>query len=86
MKLKICRVFSVFLIIASVLAYAVLLYLMIGTETLSPRDLLIYLAFAALVVTYGFLVYRNWAVADRQLLLAVVYAGALLLVLTSLGF
>lgn len=86
MKLKITRIFCVFLLIVASTAFALLFTLLAEEETAFDQAMWFGLGGCVLVsVGYAVLLLNSWANADRLLAFAGVYAVVLLLVINVLG-
>lgn len=85
MKLKITRIFCVFLLIVASIAFA-LLFTLLAEE--KPMDQTMWLGvggFALFSFGYAALLLKNWSNADKLLVFAGTYAVVLLLLINLLG-
>lgn len=85
MKLKITRIFCVFLLIVASIAFALLFTLLAEEEALSQSMWLGLGGFSLISLSYAALLLKNWTNADKLLVFAGVYAVVLLLLLNLLG-
>ncbi|TXF90383.1 hypothetical protein FUA23_06225 [Neolewinella aurantiaca] len=85
MKLKITRIFCVFLLMIALIAFG-LLFTLVAEEQAFSQLMWFGLASSTLVsIGYGYLLLRYWAKPDKLLVFAGVYAVVLLLLLNTLG-
>jgi hypothetical protein len=85
MKLKITRIFCVFLLIVALIAFGLLFTLLAETEILSQNMWLGLGGCTLASLSYAYLLLKNWGQADKLLVFAGVYAVILLLLLNTLG-
>ncbi len=84
MKLKITRIFCVFLLIAASTAFALLFTLLAEEQTFDQKMWLGLAGCAIVSIGYVVLLLKNWANADKLLVFAGVYAVVLLLLINVL--
>ena len=85
MKLKITRIFCVFLLIIASTAFALLFTLLAEEETFSQTTWLGLGGSVLASLGYAVLLLNNWANADKLLMFAGIYAVVLLLLINLLG-
>lgn len=85
MKLKITRIFCVFLLIIALIAFGLLFTLLADTEALDQSTWLGLGGCSLVSLGYAVLLLNNWSNADKLLVFAGVYAVTLLLLLNTLG-
>ena len=85
MKLKITRIFCVFLLIVASIAFALLFTLLAEEEALDRTMWFGMGGFVLVSLGYAALLLNNWVNADKLLIFAGVYAVILLLLINVLG-
>lgn len=85
MKLKITRIFCVFLLIVASTAFALLFTLLAEEQAFDQMMWLGLSGFVVLSIGYAVLLLNNWVNPDKLLVFAGVYAVILLLLINVLG-